>query len=259
MNIIFAAVTNQIQRYFLEFAYKGTHYHGWQAQINANTVQEELENALALLLGLPTPVMGSGRTDTGVHASQQYLHFDSEKELVPEIFLRKLNAILPPDIAAYQLKKVQQGAHARFDALWRSYEYHIHLRKNPFKQDASWQYFQKLDVVAMNKAAEKLLDYEDFECFSKVKTDVKTFHCKIRSAFWEQKEHELVFHITANRFLRGMVRAIVGTLIEVGQGKQVPEYIIQVIESKNRGKAGKSVPPQGLYLSEVVYPENIFI
>ena len=252
-------MSTTINRYFLEFSYKGTHYHGWQSQANAITVQDELEDALSLLLNQPIAVVGSGRTDTGVHASQQFLHFDTEKELQEETLLKKINAILPFDIAVYRLLKVKNDAHARFDALWRSYEYRIYLKKTPFMHDSAWLFFQKLDIDAMNAAAEKLTHYDDFECFSKVKTEVKTFICKIRTAYWEQKEHEIVFHITANRFLRGMVRAIVGTLIEIGLGKKSPEHIIKVIESKDRGKAGKSVPPQGLYLSEVVYPENIFI
>ena len=246
-------------RYFLEIAYKGSNYHGWQIQVNAHTLQEEIEKKLSILLGRPTTIMGSGRTDTGVHASQQFLHFDSDTELDQTTFLKKINGILPTDIAAYSLRKVKPDAHTRFDAIWRSYVYKISLRKNPFEENSVWFLFKQLDVKKMNEAARLLLNHEDFQCFSKVHTDVNNFNCTIKAAFWEQKEDQLLFHITANRFLRGMVRAIVGTLIEVGTGKISLEGFLDILDSKERKKAKASAPAQGLYLCSIIYPENIFI
>lgn len=246
-------------RYFLELAYKGTHYHGWQSQKNAQSVQETLEQALAMILRVSVPVTGSGRTDTGVHASQQFIHFDVEEVLDSAVFLKKLNAVLPKDISAYQLRLVKRDAHVRFDAIWRSYIYKITYRKNPFEQELLWHYFRPLDLEKMNEAAALLLAHEDFECFSKVKTEVNHFGCKIKAAYWEQKGHELHFHITANRFLRGMVRAIVGTLVDVGEGKLSAEQFQEILESRDRSQAGSSAPASGLFLCEVTYPEDIFI
>ena len=250
---------SEAKRYFLELAYNGTRYHGWQIQLNAHSIQEELEKAISILIGSPTPIMGSGRTDTGVHASQQFAHFDTAKPIEPEVFLKKLNAILPKDIAVYQVAPVKTDAHARFSATWRSYVYQISLRKSPFLQESHWIVFKKPDLIAMNAAAALLLKHEDFECFSKVHTDVNTFNCKIKEAFWEQNDHELLFHITANRFLRGMVRAIVGTLMEVGYGKLKLEDFQAILDSRNRNQAKASAPAQGLYLCRVAYPEDIFI
>lgn len=247
------------RRYFLELAYKGTRYHGWQIQPNANTVQEEINKALATILRKEVETMGSGRTDTGVHGKQQFLHFDHSEALNKRDFLKKLNAVLPKDISIYDLLEVTPDAHARFDAEWRSYEYHISLRKDPFGEELSWQCFYRLDVKAMDEAAQLLLQHRDFECFSKVKTEVNHFECEIKTAYWEQKAHHLVFHITANRFLRGMVRAIVGTLVEVGTGKMELEGFRQVLESKDRQKAGSAAPPHGLFLSQVTYPEKLFM
>lgn len=246
------------KRYFLELAYKGTNYHGWQIQANAQTVQEEVSKALSLILRSPIETMGSGRTDTGVHARQQYLHFDTTAVLNPKNLLKRLNSVLPKDIAVYGLREVNRDAHARFSAISRSYEYYIALRKIPFEEGLSWQCFRELDIQKMNEASRILLEYWDFECFSKVKTDVNSFYCEIKEAFWEQKEEHLIFHITANRFLRGMVRAIVGTMVEVGVGKLDMEGFRAVIESKNRGKAGMSAPPDGLYLNSVMYPPDIY-
>jgi tRNA pseudouridine38-40 synthase len=246
-------------RYFLELAYKGTRYHGWQIQKNAHSVQTELENAISIILGRPTSIMGSGRTDTGVHAIQQFAHFDTDEELVERDFIKKLNAIVPKDIAAYSLKRVQQDAHTRFNALWRSYVYKISLRKNPFEQEYSWLFFNSVDVEKMNEAAAILLLHEDFQCFSKVRTDVNHFNCKIKEAYWEQIDHQLLFHITANRFLRGMVRAIVGTLVNVGTDNLSIGQFIEILESKDRTKAKSSAPAHGLYLCNIIYPENLFI
>ena len=247
------------RRYFLELAYKGTGFHGWQVQANAHTVQEEVNSALSMILRFPVETMGSGRTDTGVHARQQFLHFDSPAVIEKKDFLKRLNSVLPKEIAVYDLREVAPDAHARFSAVSRSYLYYISLRKNPFEEGLSWQYFSPLDMERMNEASITLMEYRDFECFSKVKTEVKNFECEIKHAFWEQKERHLIFHITANRFLRGMVRAIVGTMVQVGEGKLDMKGFRAVIESKKRGNAGVSVPPQGLYLSSVVYPEDIFI
>jgi tRNA pseudouridine38-40 synthase len=247
------------QRYFLEMAYKGTRYHGWQIQINAVSVQETLEKALSLLLKQPIAVVGSGRTDTGVHATQQFVHFDLNEDLDHRLFLKKLNAILPNDIAAYDLRKTHPEAHARFSAIWRSYVYRICLRKDPFEQEGAWIFFPQLQVSKMQEAADLLLTHEDYECFSKIKTDVKTFNCKIKTAYWEQKGNHLEFHITANRFLRGMVRAIVGTLVEVGTDKLNLSQFREILESKDRNRAKAAAPPQGLFLSEVTYPQEIFI
>ncbi len=247
------------RRYFLELAYKGTGFHGWQIQANAHTLQEEVNRALSMVLRFPVDTMGSGRTDTGVHARQQFLHFDAPALKDKRDLLKRLNAILPKEIAVYGLREVISGAHARFSALSRSYRYYISLGKNPFEEGLSWQFFNALDIERMNEASGILMEFRDFECFSKVKTEVNNFECEIKSAFWEQKEQHLIFHITANRFLRGMVRAIVGTMVQVGEGKLDMEGFRAVIASKKRGNAGVSVPPQGLYLSSVVYPEEIFI
>lgn len=246
-------------RYFLELAYKGTKYHGWQIQANAHTVQDEINSALTTILRIPIETMGSGRTDTGVHARQQYLHFDVHENLDKGDLLKRLNAILPKDIAVYDLHEVSLDAHARFDATSRSYEYHISIRKNPFEEELSWHYFNKLDLKAMNEASALLLEVSDFECFSKVKTGVNHFECEIKKACWEQKEQRLIFHITANRFLRGMVRAIVGTLVLVGEHKLDLGDFQTILQRQNRRNAGPSAPACGLYLCHVAYPAGIFI
>jgi tRNA pseudouridine38-40 synthase len=247
------------KRYFLELAYKGSKYHGWQVQANAHTVQKEVNTALSVILRKPIETMGSGRTDTGVHARQQFLHFDFPEKLERPNLMKRLNGILPKDIAVHDVREVRPDAHARFDAEWRKYEYHISLHKNPFEIELSWQYFYNLDIRKMNEASGLLLHHQDFECFSRVKTEVHHFKCEIKEAYWEQKEQQLIFHITANRFLRGMVRSIVGTLVEVGEGKLDLIGFQAILESKNRSKAGSSVPPHGLYLCRVVYPDSIFI
>jgi len=240
-------------RYFIELSYKGTAYHGWQKQPDANSIQEEINKALSTILQEDIDIVGAGRTDAGVHAAQMFAHFDTARELNDK-YIYKLNSILPNDIVIRSLNSVDNEKHARFDAIKRSYEYRIWLGRNPFLLDTTWQlYQQKLDISAMNKAAKLLLEYEDFECFSKVKTDVNTFNCKIVHAEWKQEGKALTFYISANRFLRNMVRAIVGTLIEVGQGRKTVEDFRKVIESKKRSEAGLSVPAQGLFLTEVIY------
>ena len=241
-------------RYFIEFAYKGTNYHGWQIQPEAISVQEVLTKATNLILKDTFELVGAGRTDAGVHASNMYAHFDTDAIFDKNEVVRKLNSYLPEDIAVYDIITVADDAHARFDATARTYEYHIHLKKNVFSKDLSWYHFRKLNIEKMNEAAKILLEYEDFECFSKTHTDVFTFNCTITEAFWQLNNDQLVFTISANRFLRNMVRAIVGTLINVGLEKIQVEDIRTIIESKNRGKAGFSVPAHGLYLTKVTYP-----
>jgi len=240
-------------RYFLELAYHGKHYHGWQIQPDVISVQEKITYALSTILQEEINIVGAGRTDAGVHASQMYAHFDTTKELDGN-FAYKLNAILPDDIVIYQLIRVEEEAHARFDAVSRSYEYKIWLGRNPFTLDTTWQLnYKNIDIDAMNTAAELLYEYEDFECFSKVKTDVHTFNCSVTHAKWELKDQELTFYISADRFLRNMVRAIVGTLLDIGLGKKSVADFKTIIESKNRSKAGVSVPAKGLFLTEVTY------
>jgi tRNA pseudouridine38-40 synthase len=246
-------------RYFLEIAYRGTLYAGWQVQKNAkNTVQGLLHQALGYVLGQETETTAGGRTDAGVHCKSQFVHFDSEIVIDKEKFLFKLNRCLPEDIWVSKLWQVKNTSHARFDALSRSYEYHISLEKNPFAQGLMLRYWQKLDITAMNEAANILLQHTDFECFSKVNTDVKTFQCQIYKAVWEQEANNLVFYITANRFLRGMVRAIVGTLLDVGRCKTSLADFEQIILSKKRTAAGRNVPPDGLFLVAVRYPEVVY-
>ncbi|WP_442265329.1 tRNA pseudouridine(38-40) synthase TruA [Tenacibaculum sp. ZS6-P6] len=240
-------------RYFLELAYHGKNYYGWQVQPDVISVQEKLTKAISTILRKEISIVGAGRTDTGVHASQMYAHFDFDKVL-DENFTYKLNAILPNDIVIYKTILVANDAHARFDATSRSYEYKIWLGRNPFVLDTSWQLnYKNINIEAMNTAAKLLYEYEDFECFSKVKTDVHTFNCEVTNAEWVLQGNELTFFISANRFLRNMVRAIVGTLLDVGLGKITVNDFKAVIESKNRSKAGVSVPAKALFLTEVTY------
>lgn len=240
-------------RYFIELAYNGKNYHGWQIQPHAISVQEKINKAISTILRKEINIVGAGRTDSGVHASQMFAHFDVETPLNNN-FSYKLNAILPDDIVIFRTQLVHDDAHTRFDALSRSYEYKIWLGRNPFLLDTTWQlHHQQLNIELMNKAAATLYDYEDFECFSKVKTDVHTFNCTVTKAEWVKNGNELTFHISANRFLRNMVRAIVGTLIDVGLEKITVDDFKKIIESKNRSKAGVSVPAKGLFLTKVIY------
>jgi tRNA pseudouridine38-40 synthase len=241
-------------RYFLEFAYNGTHYHGWQYQPNAVSVQETLNKVFSTLLQEEIEIVGAGRTDTGVHASQMYGHFDTEKELDIEKLTYKANSFLPKDISIFKIIPVHHDAHARFDATSRTYHYHIATQKNVFNTELAWFYHHDLDVDAMNAAAKLLLDFTDFECFSKTNTDVFTYNCKITEAYWKKENNTLIFTITADRFLRNMVRAIVGTLVNIGLHKINTDDFIKIIESKSRKKAGFSVPAQGLFLTKITYP-----
>jgi len=252
-NIIFL-------RYFIHLAYKGTGFHGWQLQPNALSVQQVIQEALHAMLRVAINIMGAGRTDAGVHAAQFFAHFDCDEEINPNELVLKLNAFLPNTIVIYDIFKVPDKTHARFDATSRSYEYRIFLGRNPFLNDTTWQiHNQKLNVLAMNKAAHLLLDYSDFKCFSKSKTDVKTYFCDITKAQWGQEDKYLTFYITADRFLRNMVRAIVGTLIDIGLEKNTPNHIKKVIESRDRTQAGFSVPAKGLFLTKITYPNEIFM
>lgn len=241
-------------RYFLEFAYKGTNYHGWQYQPNATSVQETLTKAISTILKTEIELVGAGRTDSGVHAKQMFAHFNYDLEIDVPYLSHKLNSFLPKDIAVLDFHKVHDEAHARFDAKKRTYEYHIHTKKDVFESDNSWYNQHDLNVDKMNEACKILFNYIDFECFSKVHTDVNTFNCTIFEANWTRVENRLVFTISAGRFLRNMVRAIVGTMINIGLEKISLQDFIQIIESKDRNKAGFSVPAHGLYLTKVEYP-----
>jgi tRNA pseudouridine38-40 synthase len=244
-------------RYFIELAYNGKQYHGWQRQPNALAVQEVVEGALALMLNTETELVGAGRTDAGVHAKQLFAHFDAVI-IDKKALMTKLNSFLPKDIVIKNIFEVPEAAHARFHAVARSYEYVISSRKDPFMTDFAYFFKKELRVDLMNEACEVLFNYENFKCFSKSKTDVKTYNCTITKAVWKKQGDHLVFHIAANRFLRNMVRAIVGTCIEVGLEKMTLNEFHQVIESEDRSSAGASVPGHGLYLTKVSYPDTLF-
>jgi len=244
-------------RYFIELSYAGTHYHGWQSQPNAVTVQETLERALSLLLSFPTKITGAGRTDTGVHARQMFAHFDTRLSINEKDLTYKLNSFLPKDIAVRQIFAVLSATHARFDALSRHYKYYLHQQKNPFLTETSWYFKPELNLDKMNEAAAVLSKYKDFKSFSKTHTDVKTYLCDIKLAEWTKQNNQLVFSITADRFLRNMVRSIVGTLINVGLEKISKDEFKQIIEARDRNKAGFSVPAHGLFLEKINYPEHL--
>ena len=218
-----------------------------------------MENALNTMLQTEIGIMGSGRTDTGVHAKQQVTHFDSETALDTSDLAFKINRILPNDIVVNHAKAVRDEAHARFDATLRSYEYFLHQKRDPFKVGLSYFYDKQLDLVKMNAAAKKLVGEQDFQSFSKVKTEVNNFICNIKSAAWKIDNDSLVFCVTANRFLRGMIRALVGTLIEVGLGNISLDEFQAVIDIKDRTEAGRAVPPEGLFLTNVQYPVELYI
>jgi len=249
----------EAHRYFFEIAYNGNNYAGWQSQHNATGVQAVVESALTKLLRTEIKIVGSGRTDTGVHCEQQFFHVDIEKSFDAENLIQRLNSLLPKDISIHSIRKVKPNASARYNAIERTYQYRITRRKNPFLESLAWHYFKAVDIPTMNKAAALLLGEQDFECFSKVKTDVNHFLCEIKRAKWEEEDDRLEFTITANRFLRGMVRAIVGTLLDVGSGKISMSEFQAILKSRDRKKAGANVPPQGLYLTRVKYPNSIFI
>lgn len=246
----------KILRYCIEFSYNGKNYFGYQIQPKQISVQQEIEHSLSTLLRVPIKTTGAGRTDTGVHAKKMLAHFDIEHQSIDYSHLpHKLNSFLPPDISVKRIFRVNDNFHARFDAIYRTYEYYISLDKNPFAQDSSWVHWRKpLDIDLMNTACPILLEHQDFTSFSKLNTDVKTNLCTIYKAQWELQEPNILkFTISANRFLRNMVRAIVGTMVEIGTGKYPPENLHQIIQAKNRNAAGTSAPAQGLYLVDIGY------
>lgn len=244
-------------RFFIELAYDGQPFHGWQKQPNAITIQEWVETCIAKIFRKPIEVVGAGRTDAGVHARQLMAHFDLDENFDPEELVYKLNRMLPHAILVHKIYQVHPEAHARFDALKREYRYYICLGKNPFKRNFACEFYHDLNVDAMNQACKYLLEHRDFECFSKVKTDVHTFNCTIETAYWKQEEDVLVFRIVADRFLRNMVRAIVGTLMEIGEGRREVSEMASILQSKNRSEAGKSIAAKGLFLHKITYPETI--
>ena len=245
-------------RYFLVFSYNGQAYHGWQRQPSAVSVQQTLEEAITTITRTPVQLVGAGRTDAGVHARYMVAHFDSGSPLYTTELVQRLNAYLPQDIAVRELVPVGDNAHARFDAIERTYEYWVVQQKEPFLYEWAHYVHLPLELTAMNEAAAQLLQHTNFECFSKSNTDVKTYVCHLKEAHWTKVENRLVFTITADRFLRNMVRAVVGTLLDVGLGKRSIQDVNSIIKSKDRGEAGVSVPAKGLYLTRVIYPETIF-
>lgn len=245
-----------IQRYFIEISYQGTHYSGWQIQKNGISIQQKLNEALSTILNSEIIIQGASRTDAGVHAKQNFAHFDTSV-IIPKNFISRINLILPKDVSVKKIIPVKKDAHVRFDAATRSYEYYIHFEKNPFLRVLSYYYpYGKLNTNKMNESAKLLLRYKDFSAFSKLHTQVKNNDCKIYESIWKRnsKTNQLVFYIRANRFLRGMVRGIVGTSIQVGNGKISVTDFKKIIESKDQSKADFSAPPEGLYLSSIQYP-----
>ncbi|MEX1187976.1 MAG: tRNA pseudouridine(38-40) synthase TruA [Bacteroidia bacterium] len=244
-------------RYFLKLRYKGAQYRGWQIQPNVVSVQEVINDSLEKLLGSSTETIGCGRTDAGVHAREFYLHFDFDKrELDLKDFVLRLTGMKLPGIQFLSLHRMADDAHARFHALSRSYEYWIITERDPFLDGLAYYHYKPLDIEAMNKACSYLLGKKDFSCFSKTNTQVMTSICDLSHAQFVVEDYKIIFKITANRFLRNMVRAIVGTLIEIGEGKRSPEWIEEVIHSQSRTVAGSSVEACGLYLTKITYPEN---
>ena len=246
-------------RYFFEISYNGARYNGWQTQPNGTGIQQIVEDSLSTILREQIEIVGSGRTDSGVHCEQQFFHTNVVSEIDLSRLQQRFNSILPPDIAIRSIQRVSPDAHARFDALLRTYRYRMVTEKNPFANGLAWHFFKPLNLPTMNHAAALLVGKHNFECFSKVNTDVKNFVCNITEARWEEGEGKLEFTVSANRFLRGMVRAIVGTLVDVGTGKTTLEEFESILKSRDRREAGQNVPPYGLYLVRVVYPEKIFL
>lgn len=248
-----------MQRYFIYLAYDGTHYHGWQIQPNGSSIQECVMKALSTFLRRQVIVVGAGRTDAGVHAQLMVAHFDNEEELDPAVVTEKLNRLLPADISVYKVCPVVADAHARFDATSRTYKYYLTPVKLAFDHQYRWRTYGEIDYGKMNEAAQTLFEYDDFTSFSKVHTDANTNICRIMHAQWVQEDDNTwVFTIQANRFLRNMVRAIVGTLLQVGRGKLTVEGFRHIIEQHDRGKAGTSAPGHALFLVNVAYPMYLF-
>lgn len=246
-------------RYFIELAYKGTNYNGWQIQLNAPSVQDQLQKALSAILRGDITVTGAGRTDTGVHASHYVAHFDHAEPIADRDSLcYHLNALLPKDIAIKKIYRVRDDAHARFDAVSRQYSYYMHSEKDPFSRETSWQYYVSLDIERMNQAAAWLLQFDDFTTFAKLNSGNKTNICHVTHAKWTQTDKGIVFTIRADRFLRNMVRAITGTLVDVGRGKITPEGFRDLIAARDLSLCSTSAPAQGLFLSDIKYPEGIY-
>jgi tRNA pseudouridine38-40 synthase len=246
------------RRYFLQCSFWGQHYAGWQKQPDQKSVQSTIDKALSTALQENVEVMGAGRTDTGVHAEYFIIHFDTSENLKTKPnFIYKLNNILPADIAVQDIFEVETKNHARFDATQRSYKYFITTRKDPFKLNSAYYIKNDLDVKLMHKCAQQLTSFSNFKSFSKVKTAVKTFNCEVLKAKVTSQENIVIFEVTANRFLRNMVRAITGTLIDAGLGKHTFEDFVSIVESQDRRNAGKSVPAKGLYLTDIVYPYTL--
>lgn len=249
-------------RYFAHLAFDGTHYHGWQSQDNAHSIQAEVEKCLSFKLNSPVRLTGCGRTDTGVHARNYYAHFDLDHDLdVREkpALIRAVNHFLPPDIVLFDLKAVQAHSNARFDALSRTYRYYVSTVKQPFGRHYAWYVFGALDVELMQQCAYFLLSVDDFTSFSKLHSSAKTNICRVSKAQWDSTADGLMFTITANRFLRNMVRAIVGTMLEVGRGRRSFRQFVETVDARNRGMAGFSAPANGLFLEEIVYPESLWL
>ena len=244
-------------RYFLEVSYKGTHYSGFQTQKNANTIQDEIEKAFLILLKQPIHLTGSSRTDAGVHALQNYFHFDTESILTNGL-LYNLNAILPQDIVVKNILRVKNEAHCRFDALSREYKYIIYQQKNPFLKDIAYYFPYSIDIDEIKKAALVLKDYSDFTSFSKRNTQVKNFECRIIESNWQIENDSLVYIVKADRFLRGMVRAFTATMLQIGRGKLSLNDLIKIIQAKDNTKASFAVPAHGLQLISVQYPKEYF-
>jgi len=242
-----------ILRYFIIFSYNGEAFFGFQKQPREASVQQTIENALSVILNEKINIVGAGRTDTGVHAKKTYAHFDTYQKFDDNVVYR-LNSFLPKDISIQKIFQVESSLHARFSAIFRSYEYYISLEKNPFNYKFAWQLWRKnLDVAEMNNACKILFEYKDFSSFAKLHSDNKTNFCEIKEAFWEKSSNQLIFTISADRFLRGMVRAVVGTMVDIGLGKIKPNDLCRIIEDKNRNSAGSSAPAHGLFLVDVGY------
>lgn len=244
-------------RYFIELSYKGTAYNGWQKQNNSLGVQQVIEEAMSKVLRQPIEIMGSSRTDTGVHAEQQYAHFDFDEIEDTDQLVYKINGLIPRDVAIRRIFAVPDDTNSRFVATHRRYEYRISRYKNPFLLNLSYVSRAELDIDKMNEAAALLLVYDDFESFSKIHTQVNNFRCAISEAIWEERGDLLIFSVQSNRFLRGMVRALVGTLLEVGKGKRTVAGFEEVIKARDRKKAGAQAPAEGLFLVEVGYPKEL--
>ncbi|MCY4162136.1 MAG: tRNA pseudouridine(38-40) synthase TruA [Flavobacteriaceae bacterium] len=248
------------QRYFADFSYNGTNYHGWQSQKNASSIQQTIENCLSYLLNQPIKIYGAGRTDTGVHARQMIAHFDVDlsNELL-QSSINQINSCLGRDIKLNAIKQVKNDAQARFDAISRTYQYHIHFEKDVFQQELSYYVFHPLNHEDIIEAIDLIQNHSDYKCFSKSKSDVTHFHCDLQHIQWNYDRQKAVLTIKANRFLRGMVRSIVGTLIEIGINKIQLSELVSILNSRDRKRAGFSVPSKGLFLTSIEYPPDIYL